>query len=71
MSQPFLAVGVLQLSFRSAQQTLRQIRGKTRRLLYLSDTATDPVAAEMEETIDAYLRRSLTKYDISANVQVR
>ena len=41
-----------------------------RKLLYLNDASNDPVAMEMEETIDAYLRKSLDRYDLSSNVQV-
>ena len=41
-----------------------------RKLLYLNDASNDQVAMEMEETIDAYLRKSLNRYDLSSNVQV-
>ena len=60
-----------QLAFRSVQQSFKHIRSKTRKLLYLNDASNDPVAMEMEETIDAYLRKSLNRYDLSSNVQVR
>ena len=53
------------------QQSFKHIRSKARKLLYLNDASNDPVAMEMEETIDAYLRKSLNRYDLSSNVQVR
>ncbi len=59
-----------QLAFRSTQHTLRQTRNKVRKTLYLNNSERNPVAQEMEETIDVYLRKSADKFDISNNIQV-
>ncbi len=46
-----------------------------RKTLYLTSSERNPVernpvAQEMEETVDVYLRKSADKFDISNNVQV-
>lgn len=67
---------IIVLSFRTVESSINSLRQKLRTLLQLPDPAVghmikpDPIAQEMEASIDGYLMRKATNLDTSATVQM-
>jgi len=79
-----LLFSVIVLAFRSVQHSLQTLKAKLSRLLYLSPSSwqpncgtdsdgdssqQDPLVREVQETIALYLRKTVDKYDTSANIK--
>ena len=69
----------LQLSFRSVATSIQTKQDQIRRILQLPPPPTagtprsevDPAAQDLEDAMNAYLRRAVENFDLSKNVEVR